>query len=185
MKIRTLLMVGGALFLVPLSVRAAERLDSDVSCRATDRNLVYDCTIVLKGKKSGEPIEGAEISIFADMPSMPMAHNVPPVTAKAASEPGVYRARLRIEMLGEWTLRLQISGSVRDLIVKSQGVSACPGTNRSADAGLVVAIGHDPDGRIVADARDATGETWRVWAADAYAAVCKLARRLGVDLADG
>jgi len=126
MKIRTLLMVSGALFLVPLSVHAAERLDADVSCRATDRNLVYDCTIVLKGRKSGQPIEGAEIAIFADMPSMPMAHNVPPVTAEAASKPGVYRARIRIEMLGDWTLRLQISGSVRDLIVKrleSRGTS--------------------------------------------------------------
>ena len=34
-----------------------------------------------------------------------------------------------------------------------------------ADAGYVVAIGRDPDGRIVASARDQTGETWHVWAA--------------------
>ena len=38
--------------------------------------------------------------------------------------------------------------------------------------------------RIVASARDPAGETWAVWAADAYAAVCELAGQVGVDLAD-
>jgi mono/diheme cytochrome c family protein len=49
---------------------------------------------------------------------MPMAHNVPPVIAEATDEAGVFRAQLRLEMLGVWVLRLQITGAVRDLIVK-------------------------------------------------------------------
>ena len=44
-----------------------------------------------------------------------------------------------------------------------------------ADTGYIAAFGSDPDGRIVANAQDAIGETWRVWAADAYAAVVELA----------
>ena len=44
-----------------------------------------------------------------------------------------------------------------------------------ADAGFIIAIGSDPDGRIVASARDAPSETWAVWAADAFTAVCELA----------
>ncbi len=37
--------------------------------------------------------------------------------------------------------------------------------------GVVVTIGSDPDGRIVAGARDGAGETWQVWAAAAYDAL--------------
>ena len=40
---------------------------------------------------------------------------------------------------------------------------------------FVVTIGQDDNGRVVAEARDPTGETWQVWAADAYVAVCELA----------
>ena len=54
-----------------------------------------------------------------------------------------------------------------------------------ADAGFLVSIGSDPDGRIVTSARDPAGETWQVWAADAYAAVCELAGQVGFELDDG
>ncbi len=50
--------------------------------------------------------------------------------------------------------------------------------------GLVVTLGHDPDGRIVAVARGSAGETWQVWAPDAYAAADDLAGRVGVELDD-
>ncbi|MCP4248708.1 MAG: hypothetical protein GY778_16815 [bacterium] len=55
----------------------------------------------------------------------------------------------------------------------------------SADAGFVVAIGNDTNGRIVASAQDPSGETWQVWAADACAAVCELAGQVGIEPADG
>jgi mono/diheme cytochrome c family protein len=38
--------------------------------------------------------------------------------AEAAHEAGVYRAQVRLEMQGEWVLRLRISGPLRDMIVK-------------------------------------------------------------------
>ena len=44
-----------------------------------------------------------------------------------------------------------------------------------ASDGFVVSVGQDDHGRVVAEARDPDGETWQVWAADAYAAVCELA----------
>ncbi|MCP4248711.1 MAG: hypothetical protein GY778_16830 [bacterium] len=55
----------------------------------------------------------------------------------------------------------------------------------AADAGFIVIIGRDHDGRIVASARDAAGETWQVWAADAYDVVVELAGQVGFELADG
>lgn len=97
---------------------SAERADADVSCAATDEELVYECTIVLKGRPSGAPIPGAEITVKADMPSMPMAHNVRPVQATPAGMPGHYRTRLELEMHGEWALTLDVSGPVRDRVVR-------------------------------------------------------------------
>jgi hypothetical protein len=96
----------------------AQRLAADVDCRPTPRDLVYDCRIALKDAKTGEPVSGAEIAVGADMPSMPMAHNVRPVKAKAGSVPGAYEVRIELEMFGEWALRLNVRGPARDVIVK-------------------------------------------------------------------
>jgi hypothetical protein len=52
------------------------------------------------------------------MPSMPMAHNVKPVIAKASGAPGEYQARLTLEMYGDWAVRLQIGGPIRDQLVE-------------------------------------------------------------------
>ncbi len=97
---------------------AGERAKADVDCKATGEKLVYDCMIMLMNKKSGDPIPGAKISVKADMPSMPMAHNAPPVTAKAMVKPGNYHARLKLDMLGEWALTIDVSGPLRDRLVK-------------------------------------------------------------------
>jgi len=112
------LIIGGALFLMPSPGHAAERLDADVDCRVTEQSLVYDCSIMLKGRKSGTPIEGAKIAVGADMASMPMAHNVAPVDAMAMGGPGMYHARLHLEMHGEWALKLMVSGPTRDIVIK-------------------------------------------------------------------
>ena len=97
---------------------AAQRLAADVDCKPTKHDLVYDCRIALKEAKSGKPVSGAEVSIGADMPSMPMAHNVKPVKAKPGAAPGEYDARIELEMYGEWALKLNVRGPARDVIVK-------------------------------------------------------------------
>jgi hypothetical protein len=51
------------------------------------------------------------------MPSMPMAHNVKPVKAQPTKTPGEYRARLDLEMTGEWAVKLRLAGPVRDQLV--------------------------------------------------------------------
>ena len=106
---------------------AGERVVADVSCAPTAEKLAYDCTIMLKGKKSGDPVEGAEVVVKADMPSMPLAHNVRPVKAAPASMPGHYIATLELEMLGEWALTLDVSGPTRDRIVKKLDFGAGSG----------------------------------------------------------
>ena len=96
----------------------AQRLDAEVDCKPTKRDLVYDCRFVLKEVKSGRLVSGVLLSIGADMPSMPMAHNVKPVRAAPGAAPGEYTARIELEMFGDWALKLNVRGPVRDVIVK-------------------------------------------------------------------
>jgi hypothetical protein len=96
----------------------AQRLDAEVHCSPTPHDLVYDCRFVLREAKSGTPVDGADVSVGADMPSMPMAHNVKPVKASPGKAPGEYRARIELEMYGEWALKLNVRGPARDVVVK-------------------------------------------------------------------
>jgi hypothetical protein len=100
------------------AARGAERLAADIACAPAGEALVYDCTIAVRRAASGAPLEGGRITVGADMPSMPMAHRVRPVAAEPAGRPGVYRARLRLEMAGDWAVQVTAEGPVRDRIVK-------------------------------------------------------------------
>ena len=106
---------------------ASERAKADVVCRETAQPLTYSCTIRLSRRRDAAPVTGARIVIKADMPSMPMAHNVPPVTALESGSPGSYQATLVLDMQGSWALRLQISGPLRDIIVASVDTGHSPG----------------------------------------------------------
>ena len=101
------------LILVFLSTPAgAQRLKAQMECTPTGTDFVYDCVIHLKPATAG-----VQITIGADMPSMPMAHNVKPVKAKPGKVPGEYRAQLDLEMAGDWVVKLRLSGAVRDVLV--------------------------------------------------------------------
>jgi hypothetical protein len=104
-----------ALFLILLALTspaAAQRVQADLECAFTGTDFVYDCVIRLK-----PPQRGVRISVGADMPSMPMAHNIKPVRAKPGKAPGEYHARLDLEMPGEWAVKLRLSGAARDVLV--------------------------------------------------------------------
>ena len=93
----------------------AQGIQAGVDCRFTGTDFIYDCVVHLS--RGGTALAGAQLSIGADMPSMPMAHNIKPVTAKPGQKPGDYEARLDLEMTGEWALKLRLSGPVRDQLV--------------------------------------------------------------------
>jgi hypothetical protein len=105
------------LLLAAAPVAAAERLRADLACApVANAELDYDCTIKLSDA-AGKPVEGADLSVGADMPSMPLAHNVAPVKAKA-SAPGIYEARLALEMHGVWAVKLRLGPPRNDQIVR-------------------------------------------------------------------
>jgi YtkA-like protein len=94
------------------------RAKADIACQPTGKKLQYDCTIKLMDARTEEPLTGIDLAVGADMPSMPGAHNVRPVKAAAGQAAGAYQARLVLEMLGDWALRLDVSGRVRDRVIK-------------------------------------------------------------------
>ena len=118
MRIPIGLLALSAVLAASVSAWAGERVAADVSCAPAAEKLTYDCTIMLRGKKSGDPVEGAELVVKAEMPSMPLAHNVRPVKAEPGTMPGHFTATLELEMLGEWALTLDVSGPTRDRVVK-------------------------------------------------------------------
>jgi hypothetical protein len=103
-----------------LPCAAAERARAEVRCVPAGVALTYQCLIRLTYARTGAPLTGARLTVGADMPSMPMAHAVKPVAAAPAGEPGLYRARIELEMTGEWALQLRLSAPFRDQIVSRQ-----------------------------------------------------------------
>ena len=104
---------------LPALAEADERKAAEVECLPVeDQTLVYDCMITLEGKTSGTPIAEAEFTVGADMPSMPGAHNIRPVPAEPHGTPGTYRARITLDMPGEWALKLDFTKPNRDRLVE-------------------------------------------------------------------
>ena len=119
------------------SAHAADRVRAAVACKPAAEKLAYDCTFKLSNARTGAPLDQAEVSIGADMPSMPLAHNVRPVTATATGAPGEYQARLTLEMHGDWALRLKVGGPVKDRLVevlRFTATAAGPPPRKSAPA---------------------------------------------------
>ena len=111
-------MVKSAIYLVLIlsaSPAFAQRVQGQLACKPTATDFIYECTIRLA--RGGQPLSGAALTVGADMPSMPMAHNVKPVKAKPGKAPGEYEAKLDLEMLGEWAVKLRLAGPVKDQLI--------------------------------------------------------------------
>jgi hypothetical protein len=112
------IVLAGATGLAATTALAADRVAAAVDCKPAAGKFVYDCVIKLSNARTSAPLEQASLTVGADMPSMPMAHNVRPVIAKATATPGEYQARITLEMHGDWAMRLSISGPLKDQLVQ-------------------------------------------------------------------
>jgi hypothetical protein len=101
----------------PQDAHAQTRAKAEVSCKAAQR-LHYDCIVKLLDSRTGAPLSGVTLTMGADMPSMPGMHNVRPVKATEEAEKGTYKVQLVLEMHGDWALRLDVSGRMRDRVIK-------------------------------------------------------------------
>ncbi|MEQ1951773.1 FixH family protein [Mesorhizobium sp. CN2-181] len=111
-----------ALAVVPAASHS--RLEAALACTATQDYLHYECTVRIADTASNEAVEGLTVEVKADMPSMPMAHNIPPVTAQPTGEPGVYAFPINLDMFGNWAFSMQLSGTREDMIVEVLGLRA-------------------------------------------------------------
>lgn len=99
--------------LAPLAAMAQTR--GDMLCKPSGRDLIYDC--VFRLARTDQPVTGAQVTVAVEMPSMPGEHTQKPVKARPGKGPGEYIVRLDLDMLGEWDLKLRVSGPVRDQLV--------------------------------------------------------------------
>ena len=93
----------------------AERMHADADCTPATMPMHFTCEITLSNGETA--VEGAIFTVTPTMPSMPMAHNIPPAAAQARTTPGTYSVDLRLDMLGEWMLSLDISHPRRDRVM--------------------------------------------------------------------
>lgn len=109
-----------AILAASIATAAAQqvRAKADVTCKQAGGPLDYDCIVKLTNARTNEPLSGVSLSIGADMPSMPGVHHLRPAVATEDAEKGTYRAKLVLDMHGDWALQLNITGPTRDRVVK-------------------------------------------------------------------
>ena len=115
----------------PAAAQAA-RVKVDVRCDAVAIGPTLDCVVQLAAG-DGKPLAGAQVTLGALMPSMPMAHRVKPTVAAPTGRPGEYRGTLALEMSGVWALQVDIAGPLRDrAVVRLQAEECADGVKRCA-----------------------------------------------------
>jgi hypothetical protein len=92
---------------------AAEAVKIGVHCEPTDTELAFRCVVRLHDKLSKKPVTKGQLTLNAEMPSMPLAHHVSVVRAEETNVPGEYAALVRLEMYGRWAIRVDVEGVVK------------------------------------------------------------------------
>lgn len=101
--------------------QAAAPVTVEWTLEKTKKALEREATLTIANGQ-GQPVSGATIEVNVDMPSMPMMHKVPKVTAEPAGEPGRYKARFTVEMAGAWAAQIEVKGPVRAKVIKKFNV---------------------------------------------------------------
>ncbi|MFA7437061.1 FixH family protein [Castellaniella sp.] len=112
------LLLASALPFMAAPALAGGSLAAQLACVPAQARLAYDCLIHVTDQPSGDPVDGLAIQAKADMPSMPLAHNIPPVRAQSTGEPGVYQFSITLDMYGRWAFSMTIMGARQDMLVE-------------------------------------------------------------------
>jgi hypothetical protein len=123
-----------AVLSVVASAQSAQRARAEISCTPTATAHVFACVMALRDARTGAAIDKAEATVKADMPSMPMMHNLAPVAAAPGETPGQYRFELKLDMHGDWALQVTVEKPLRDRLVEVlsfEGTQVVPAKARS------------------------------------------------------
>lgn len=119
MKIRSIVpILALPIYLMASPALGNTGLNATLACEAAGSRLAYICTIHITEQGTNNPVDGLAIQAKADMPSMPMAHNIPPVRAQALGEPGMYEFPITLDMYGRWAFAMTIAGPRQDMLVE-------------------------------------------------------------------
>ncbi len=124
----TVLLVALLSTLLPVAAQS-RRPQVELACEAHGMGPLLDCAVRLRAS-DGKPLTGVSVTLGATMPSMPMAHTVKPVKAQPTAVPGEYRGQLTLEMSGAWAIEIDLSGPVRDRVVRVLQAEECEGDGR-------------------------------------------------------
>lgn len=102
----------------------AARPQVKLDCASHGQGPQLSCTVRVQDAH-GAPIQGAQVQLSALMPSMAMAHTIQPAIAKATGRAGEYQGTLTLEMLGIWTVAIDLRGPVRDKLMHNVMVKPC------------------------------------------------------------
>lgn len=111
---RALVLLGA--FTAACTPPAPGSVAAEVACVAESSALRQRCRVRLTDRRTGRPVEGATVTLTADMPSMPLAHSARPITAAPAGAAGTYQGMLELEMAGRWVVAVRIAGPVQDQV---------------------------------------------------------------------
>lgn len=103
----------------------------ELKCVSYGKGPMLDCLVDVK-RAEGNPLDGAQLTLGALMPSMPMAHTIKPMKAAPTGVPGQYKATLELEMLGVWAVDVDIAGPLREKVSRNLLVHECKGNDRCA-----------------------------------------------------
>lgn len=102
-----------AAFGAACSAPAPASLNAEISCKPEAQRLRTRCTVALTERGTGRRVDGAVVTLHADMPSMPLSHRVQPVEARPVGE-GRYQGSLELEMAGRWVVSARVTKPVSD-----------------------------------------------------------------------
>ncbi|HEV8309118.1 MAG TPA: FixH family protein [Methylomirabilota bacterium] len=96
----------------------------EVACAPEATPLRQRCRVRLTDRHTGRAVEGATVTLAAEMPSMPLLHRVRPVTAAPGPQPGTYQGTLELEMAGRWVVAVRISRPLNDQVTHTLDVGS-------------------------------------------------------------
>lgn len=128
MNILGLLLAAGLSPVLAPAAAQALRPQAELACVAYGSGPQLECT--LRVTRAGHPVEGLQVTLGAQMPSMPMAHSVKPAPALPTGRPGEYRGVLSLQMNGAWAVQADLAGPLRERVVRTLAVDECEGDRR-------------------------------------------------------
>ncbi len=125
-----------SLLLPPHAAAESGRPRVELTCLSFGTGPMLECLVKIQ-RRDGTPLNNAQVTLGALMPSMPMAHTIRPAKAAPTGNPGEYRATLELQMSGVWTVDIDVSGAVRDKVARNLQVEECAGNGRCPAAPAV------------------------------------------------